>query len=147
MEADSMASQSPPRHLWVVGTLAVLWNAVGAFDYLMTATRNASYMSQFTPGQLDFFYGFPTWVVAFWALAVWGGVTGAILLLLRRRVATQVFLGSLIAMTVTSIHNYLFSNGLEVSGPAGLAFSGLIFLVAIALWLYARAMTRKGVLA
>jgi hypothetical protein len=112
----------------------------------MTQTRNESYMSQFTPEQLDFFYGFPTWVVAFWALAVWGGLLGTVLLLLGKRLAAPVLLGSLLAMVVTSVHNYLLSNGLEVSGGAGLAFSGLIFLVALGLWVYARAMTRKGVL-
>ena len=25
-----------PVHLWIVGILAVLWNAVGAFDYFAT---------------------------------------------------------------------------------------------------------------
>lgn len=147
MEKPASTVRPRPWHLWMVGILGVLWGSVGAFDYLMTQTRNESYMSQFTPEQLDFFYGFPTWVVAFWALAVWGGLLGTVLLLLRKRFAAPVLLGSLLAMAVTSIHNYVFSNGLEVSGGAGLAFSGLIFLVAVGLWVYARAMTRKGVLA
>jgi hypothetical protein len=147
MERVPTDRPSTPWHLWVVGILAVLWDSVGAFDYLMTETRNESYMSQFTPEQVEFFYGFPAWVVAFWALAVWGGLIGAVLLLLRRSLATPVLLGSLMAMVVTSIHNYALSNGLEVSGGAGVAFSGLIFLVALALWMYARAMGRRGVLA
>ena len=146
MEKPASTVRPRPWHLWMVGILGVLWGSVGAFDYLMTQTRNESYMSQFTPEQLDFFYGFPTWVVAFWALAVWGGLLGTVLLLLRKRFAAPVLLGSLLAMAVTSIHNYVFSNGLEVSGGAGLAFSGLIFLVAVGLWVYARAMTRKSVL-
>ncbi len=41
-----------PVHLWIVGTLAVLWNAAGAFDYSATQFRMDSYMSQFTPAQL-----------------------------------------------------------------------------------------------
>ena len=147
MEQVTTTVQPRPWHLWVVGILGVLWDSVGAFDYLMTQTRNESYMSQFTPEQLEFFYGFPTWVVAFWALAVWGGLLGTVLLLLRKSLAAPVLLGSLLAMVATSIHNYVLSNGLEVSGGAGLAFSGLIFLVALGLWLYARAMTRRGVLA
>ena len=53
-----------PWHLWLVGILGLLWNLVGAYDYLMTQTQNVSYMSQFTPEQLEYFYGFPTWVVA-----------------------------------------------------------------------------------
>lgn len=135
-----------PWHLWLVGILGLLWNSMGAFDYLMTQTQNESYMSQFNPEQLEFFYGFPTWVVAFWALAVWGGVVGAPLLLLRKRLAVPVLLVSFVAMIVTSIHNFLLSNGLEVIGGAGLVFSVLIFVFALGLWLYARSMAQRGVL-
>jgi hypothetical protein len=56
---------------------------MGALDYVMTQTRNEACLSQFTPEQLDFFLGIPAWAVATWALAVWGGVLGAILLLAR----------------------------------------------------------------
>lgn len=136
-----------PLHLWIVGTLALLWDGVGAFDYLMTQTQNESYMSQFTPEQLEYFYGFPAWVVAFWALAVWGGLLGAVLLLLRKRLAVPVLLVSFLSVIVTFIHNFLLSEGAEVMGAGGVAFSGLIFVVALGLWLYARFMARKEVLA
>jgi hypothetical protein len=148
MEADTATTQQEtPKHLWVVGILGLLWSAMGAFDYLMTQTENASYMAQFTPEQLEFFYGFPTWVVAFWALAVWGGVAGTILLLLRKRLAVHVLLGSFLAMVITSIHNFGLSNGAEVMGGTGMAFSVLIFAFALGLWIYARAMSERGVLA
>jgi hypothetical protein len=135
-----------PWHLWLVGILGLLWDSMGAFDYLMTETQNDSYMSQFTPEQLEFFYGFPTWVVTFWALAVWGGVLGTLLLLLRKRLAVPVLLVSLLAMIVTAIHNFFLSNGLEVMGGAGALFSLLIFVFALGLWLYARSMAQRRVL-
>jgi hypothetical protein len=141
------ARSRAPWHLWVVGGLTLLWNGFGAFDYLMTQTQNEGYMSQFTPAQLEFFYGFPAWLVAFWALAVWGGVLGSLLLLLRSRWAVEVFLVSLLSMVVTTIHNYFIADGLAVMGGAGpLVFSSVIFLVALGLFLYARAMRRRGVL-
>ena len=135
-----------PRHVWIIGVLALLWNAMGAFDYLMTQTHNESYMANFTPEQLEFFYGFPTWLVALWAIAVWGGVLGAILLLMRRKLAVMVFLVSFIAMVLTSIHNFFLSNGMEVMGGAAIGFSAVIFLIALGLWLYSRAMQARGVL-
>jgi hypothetical protein len=144
---SEVAAATPnPWHLWLVGILGLLWDSAGAFDYLMTQTQNESYMSQFTPEQLEFFYGFPTWVVVFWALAVWGGVLGTLLLLLKRRPAVPVLLGSFLAMIVTSIHNYFLSNGFEVQGGAGLVFSALIFVLALGLWFYARSMAQRGVL-
>lgn len=136
-----------PWHLWAVGIVGLLWSAMGAMDYVMTQLRNEGYMAKFTPEQLEYFYGFPTWVIATWALAVWSGVAGGILLLLRKRVAEQLFLVSLISMVLTTIYNYGMSNGLEVMGGAGpLMFTALIFLVAVGLWLYARAMRTRGVI-
>jgi ribose/xylose/arabinose/galactoside ABC-type transport system permease subunit len=120
---------------------------MGALDYVMTQTKNEAYMSQFTPEQVAYFYGFPAWVVAAWATAVWGGVLGSLLLLFRKRFAVPVFLASLITMVITTLHNYVFSNGLEVVGDAfALGFSTVIFVVAVALFLYARAMHKRGVL-
>jgi len=136
-----------PWHLWLIGVLALLWSAMGAFDYLMTQTRNEAYMSNFTPELLSFFYSFPGWVIAAWAIGVWGGVLGAILLLLRRRLAVWVFLASLIAMVSTTFHNYVLSNGMEFMGDAfSLGFTAAIFLIALALFLYARAMQKRKIL-
>ena len=136
-----------PWHLWVVGVVGLLWSAMGAMDYVMTEMRNEGYMAKFTPEQLEYYYGFPTWAVATWAVAVWCGVVGAVLLLLRKRVAEPVFLASLIAMVLTTIYSYGMSNGLEVAGGAfPLIFTAIIFLVAVGLWLYARSMRARGVI-
>ncbi len=146
-EAPEEKAHATPRHLWVVGVIAVLWNAFGAMDYVMTQTQNEGYMSSFTPEQLEFFYGFPTWVVAAWAIAVWGGVVGSVLLLVRKRFAVQAFLASLIGMVITTFHNYVLSNGFEVAGDLFyIVFTAAIFIAAVLLLLYARAMQERGVL-
>ena len=134
-------------YFWLIGIVALLWNAMGAMDYLMTQTRNDVYMSEFTPEQLAFFYGFPSWVIASWAIGVWGGVLGSLLLLLRRRAAVWAFLASLIGMVVTAFQNYVLSNGMEVVGDAfSLSFTGAIFLIALGLLLYAYALRKRGLL-
>ena len=72
---------------------------------------------------------------------------GSALLLLRRRLAVAVFLVSLVAMLPMWLYNYVLSDGLRIMGGAGaLAFSALIFVVALALWLYARRLAGAGVL-
>jgi ribose/xylose/arabinose/galactoside ABC-type transport system permease subunit len=131
----------------VIGIVALLWNCIGAFDYLMTQTRNAAYMSAFPPEQLAWFYGLPVWVVAAWAIAVWGGVLGSILLLLRRRLAVPVFLASLVAMVVTTFQNWVLANAAEVFPDTfSRVFSVVIFVVTVGLYFYARAMRERGVL-
>lgn len=142
------ATRPAPRHLWIVGGLSLLWNALGAFDYLMTVTRNAAYMASFTPAQLDYFYGFPAWAVAAWATAVWASVAGSVGLLLRRRWAVPVFGVALVAMAVSGLHSYVLTDGARImGGSVGVwAFIAAIWIVAIGLILYAREMARRGVL-
>ena len=145
-DAISAAPARAPRHLWIVGVVTLLWNGVGAFDYMMTQTKNEAYMSAFTPEQLDYFYGFPSWVVAAWALAEWGGVLGSLLLLFRKQLAVPVLLVSLLSMVATTIYNFVLTDGMAVMGGEGATFSAVIFVVALGLWLYARAMRGRGVL-
>ena len=145
--STSTPSVTTPWHLWVIGLLSLLWNGMGAFDYTMTETRNAWYMSDFTSEQLAYFYGFPKWVIATWAISVWGGVLGSIALLLRRRWAVPIFAVSLATMVMTFVHNFVLTNGLAVMGGAGaLAFTAAIVVVGVALALYSRWLGRMGVL-
>jgi hypothetical protein len=133
-------------HLWIVAGLSLLWNAVGAFDYVMTQTANEAYMSNFSAEQLEYFYGFPLFATAAWAVAVWSSVLGSVLLFLRRGLADPVFLISFVAMAGNTIYT-TSTGGWSIMGGAGaVAFSGAIFLVSLALWLYARALRRQGVL-
>ena len=135
-----------PKHLWIIGIITLPWNMMGAFDYLMTQTRNEAYLAKFEPAQLDYFFSFPTWVVFFWALAVWSSVLGSVLLLMRKRLAVPVFMVSLGSMVITAIYNYGFSKGMEMMGSSGLVFTVVIFFVALGLVLYSRAMRVRGVL-
>lgn len=135
-----------PIHLWIVGVLALLWNAMGAFDYLATHLRLDFYMSQFPQEQLDYFYGFPAWAVAGWAFGVWGAFFGSVALLLRSRWAVWLFALSLLGILATTVYSYALSEGAEIMGSTGAIFTAILWIVAIALFLYARRMETKGVL-
>jgi hypothetical protein len=136
-----------PWHVWVVGFVSLLWNSFGATDFVMTQTKNRAYMSGFSPEQLNFYYGFPFWVVAAWGLAVWGGVLGSLLLLARRRQAVLLFILSSVGMVLTDIRNFSFAGGMKLmgGGPA-LIFSAAIFVIGLLLLLYSRSMCRRSVL-
>jgi hypothetical protein len=141
-------NQSPktPVHLWIVGILAVLWNAVGAFDYSATQYRIESYMANFTPEQLEYFYGFPAWVDAAWALGVWGSLLGSLALLLRKSWAVWLFGISILGLAGTTVYNFLLSSGAEMMGEGGAMFTGIIWLVVLFLFFYSKAMAKRGVL-
>jgi len=147
-EPNAGAAPKVSWHFWVVGIGGLLWSAIGAFDYVMSQTHNEAYMKAFTPEQLEFFYSLPAWVVACWAIGVWGGVVGCLLLILRKGAAVPVLLASLVGAILTFIHNFLLSNGMEAMGGGASAavFPVIILLISLGLWWYARAMKQKGVL-
>lgn len=147
--AESYAGEARPKtpvHLWIIGVLTLLWNLMGAFDYLATQLELEFYMSQFTPEQLAYFYGFPAWAVSGWAFGVWGAVAGSLGLLLRKKWSVWAFAVSLAGMLVSSIYTLGLSDGAQMMGAGGVIFTVVIWAVAIFLLVYARAMANRGVL-
>lgn len=140
-------SARPSKLFWGIGVVALLWNGFGAYDYTMTQTHNEAYLKMYSPEQLAYIEGWPAWAVAGWATGVWGGVVGALLLLFRKKLAAPVFLASFLGAVVG--HAYSFSSGgIEMAGGGAMAiFPVVILLIALGLWLYARKMAQKGVLA
>lgn len=135
-----------PWHIWVVGILGALWVAGGCFDYIMTATQNEGYFEAYPQEVRDFFFNLPSWYMAIYAIAVWGGLVGCILLLLRMRLSALVLLASFIA-TVISFIWYLLIADMPMEMNAGQwAFTAAILIVSLLLVLYSRAMARAGVL-
>ena len=141
-----LSTNKAPLHLWIVGAVTLLWNAVGALDYVATQLRIEPYMSQFTPEQLEYFYGFPAWTVAAWARGVWGSLLGSLFLLLRRRWAVWLFGIAIAGLAVTTLHNFVLTDGAAVMGSGAAVFSAVIWVIALFLFFYARAMAKRGVL-
>jgi hypothetical protein len=120
---------------------------MGVLSFLLTQVNVEAVMSQFPPQQRAYFQSFPWWAVAFWALGVFGGVIGCLLLLLKNRVAFPVLIASVIGTTVSSLGGLFLLGGMEVMGETSdLALTVLPLIVAALLAAYARAMRKKGVL-
>jgi hypothetical protein len=140
-------SAKTPVHLWIVAVLATVWNAFGAFDYLMTQTRNEAYLANFTDPQRIYFESFPVWMEAAWAFGVWGGFAGSLLLLLRSRYAVAAFAVSLAGLAISTLYQYVLT-----TPPADMMTGKMIgmnvgiWAIAIGLLLYAMRMRRNGLL-
>jgi len=135
-----------PVHLWIVAIVSLIWNAFGAYDYLATKLKFESYMSQFTPEQLEYFYGFPSWMVACWAIGVWGAFFGSVALLLRKSWAVWLFGASILGLALSTLYNFVLTDGQGIMGEVGVIFTVVIWVILLLLFFYARAMAKKGVL-
>ena len=135
-----------PFHLWIVAILAILWNAIGCFDYTATELRLESYMSRFTQEQLDYFYGFPAWTIAAWAIAVWGSLLASFGLLFRKAWSMWLFGLAIIGLAATTVYNFVLTNGSAMMGEGAGVFTGVIWVIALFLYFYSQAMVKRKVL-
>lgn len=140
-------SRKAPWHLWLVGILALVFNAGAANDYLMLKFNNASYRAALSEAQLAHYDAYPVWMSAAWAMTVWFAVLGAIMLLLRKRIAAGCFALSSAAYLVALTYTYSIADPAPgVLSDAGNIFAAIMGAHLIALWLYSRRMFRIGVL-
>lgn len=136
-----------PAHLWIVGIAATLWNAMGCFDYVMTQTANAWYLSMFTEAQRAYFESFPAWMEGAWAVGVWGGLLGSLLLLMRSRHSIILFALSLLGLAASTVYQYVMTSPPpDMMSTSMLVMTAVIWVVAIFLFFYARRMHSAGVL-
>ena len=138
-----------PWHYWAVSIFAVLWMAMGAFDYVMTHSGSEWYLANFSEAERTLFTGFPAWVVAMWALSIWSGVAAAILMLFRHRWAVLLYAVSAFFFVTTAIHNYLIHDPAmhEVVGTLAVIFTFVIAASIGFLWWYSARAQRHGIIA
>ena len=89
---------------------------------------------------------FPAWMKACWALGVWGSLLGSLGLLLRKAWAVWLFGISILGLAGSTVYNFILSDGLAAMGSGGAMFTAVIWVIALLLFFYARAMARRGVL-
>jgi len=133
-------SSKTPWHLWAVGVLSLLWNAIGCYIYTMTMLRDPAMMAGAPPEVREALDTAPVWADSAWALGVWAALLGSIFLLLRRNWAVPAFIVSLIGLLGTTI--WQASAGIPMNVPQ----SAMIWVIALFLLWYAWTMRRRGVL-
>jgi hypothetical protein len=145
--ATTAEGRAAPVHLWIVGILALLWSAFGCYDYWMTETANRTYLSQFPADVITYMNALPKWTIATWALGVWGGLAGSLLLLARNRFAVWAFALSFLG-AVVGLGYQMFMT----AEPAGMKTGAMavmpwviIAICAFLLW-YSWSMEKKGVI-
>ena len=136
-----------PWHFWLVGVIAVLFNSIGVFDFVMAMTQGASYMASvgMTPAQIAHYLEMPIWMTAVWAIGVWGAMLGSVLLLLRQRLAYVVFAVSLTAFLVSLVYTYVLTDGGQIMGRSMATTSVVIAALLLFFMWYSWLMTRRTV--
>jgi hypothetical protein len=137
-----------PRHIWLIGVIAVLFNAIGVVDFAMTMAQGAEYQASagMSPDQIAHYQMMPGWMRVVWAVGVFAAFLASILLLLRRKLASPVFVLSLAAFLVSLLYTYVLTNGGAVMGRQMAITSAVITGLLVFFSWYSRFMSVRGVL-
>lgn len=141
---SDVLNNKPSINFWIIGAAALIWNLIGLVIYVGQVSMSPEALSKLTEAQQDLITSTPAWANAAWAIAVNAGVFGSLLLLLRKSWATPMFLLSLVAVVIQDFEAFALRDAYGVLGINSLIIPSMVFVIAIALFMYSRHAQSKG---
>lgn len=129
-----MSDQKPPFMFWAIAVVGLLWNLIGCWNYIVQSNPEA--VAQMPDIYRLIVENRPAWATAGFAVSVFAGAVGAILMLLRRKIATGLFALSLLGSLATFYFTF------RVLGIEPATLSAL--LMSVALLIFSNLAVRKG---
>ena len=100
----------PSKAFWIIGAAFLLWNGFGCLMYVMDKMMSDAalldYYKENGQVMLEARHAYPAWATAGYAIAVWGGLLASVLYLMRKKLATTLFVVSLIAAIICFIPSF-----------------------------------------
>ena len=126
-----------------IGAVALIWNVLGVINFFMQV--NAGTLAAMPESQRAIIEGRPAWATGAFAIAVFGGALGCVLLLLRKSAAYYLFVASLLGVLVQTIPYVGIASSTIASGPAEISLYILmpLGLAAFLIW-YSKQAKSKG---
>lgn len=109
--------------------LGLLWNGAGIYNYIMQ--MEPEFVASMSTAHQAMIDGRPAWATGGFAIGVFAGALGCLLLILKKKIAGPVFMVSLMGIFVTMIHalNIALSGG-DLS--IGIIFQSIVLPLVIA---------------
>jgi len=89
---------------WAIGVVAFIWNVMGVINFFVQ--MNAGALASFPESHRAIVESRPAWATAAFAMAVFGGALGCLLLMLRKSAAYYLLIASLLGVIVQLIHTF-----------------------------------------
>ncbi|HVK51868.1 MAG TPA: hypothetical protein VM469_09055 [Pseudoxanthomonas sp.] len=132
------------KSFWVVGILALLWNLLGVVMFFLQLTMSAEQLAALPADEQAIYNAVPQWLYVVFAIAVFGGVLGAIGLLAKKRWAVTMFFVSLLAVLAQYVGLFTSTPAWDLKGLGTLVMPGIVFLIALYLWWYSQKAAVRG---
>ena len=118
--------RKPSNLFWVISSIALVWNLMGVFNYLDQAFMTNKVLEVLPKEQQILYQDVPAWVTAAFAIAVFSGTLGSLLLLLKKKIATTFFTISFLGIMGQMSYRLLIDQNSDSYGPMGIAMPIII---------------------
>lgn len=117
-------------------------------DHLLTLIRAPAYLALYPQDLMAWVLTLPDWMTGLWALAVWSGLLGAVMLVARVGRSALVLGVAALAMAAFTLSLLIVADPpiQVVGGALGVAMMLGTTAVQGLIWVYARAMHARGYL-
>lgn len=134
----------PNTGFWIIGIIALIWNLMGVFAFVGQMNMTPEMLEVLPKVERELYENVPSWVNIVFAIAVFGGALGSVLLLFKKKLATPVFIISLIGIIAQMIYNFILSKAADVYGPSGMIMPAMVVVIGVFLVWYSKQVTSKG---
>ena len=136
---------NPNTAFKAIAVIALLWNLAGVFfwlseNFLMTEEIKAT----LPPEQLEMMNNAPSWGVIVYGIAVFAGVLGSILLLMRKKMAIPFFAISLLAILIQMGYWIIGMDAVGKLGAQAIIMPLIVIAIGIFLYFYSKGAAKKG---
>ena len=128
----------PPVFFWIISIIALIWNLMGCAAYLGMQMMPPEALEGMSEAERALMESTPVWVTASFAVAVWFGLLGCILLLLKKSLAHPVFIISVFGIVVQQIWNFFIGDTFEVYGAENAIMPVVVLLIGIYLIIFSK---------
>ena len=145
--AVNVRNASIPLWFWIAAGLGLAWNIFGVVQFLgsLSATSESLMATGLTAEQAAVMLGYPSWMTIAFAVGVFGGLVGCVLLLLKKWLSVPVFGFSLIGYVILYIGDITEGVFAAIGTSQVVILSMVVAIAAALLWL-ARHFDRRGAL-
>lgn len=144
----SSARGATPLWFWIATGLGLAWNIFGAMQFVgtLSATPESLQAQGLTADQAAVMLGYPMWMTLAFAMGVFGGAIGCLLMLARKVVAVPVFALSLVGYIALYIGDIVHGVFAAMGTPQVVVLT-VVVAIAAGLWAVSRLSRTRGVLA
>ena len=121
--------RKPSNLFWVISSMALIWNLIGVFNYLTQAFMTNEILATLPKDQQAIYQDVPAWVTAAFAIAVFSGSFCALLLLLKKKIASTFFILSFAGIIAQITYGLLINENSDSYGPLGLFMPLMIIAI------------------